>query len=156
METKEERVQAYTLGQAFTHWPSSDLGGHLLSSGSLAASSRLDSEVLPRQLHRIILLYLIPPRNWVWHDWPVPPGALGEQLRHSLLTLCGSYGCECMGRKGRGTLKERLVQFGMRQCQLCRRTPTVCVPECSLMPVWVLNGKLWGEECTLSRYSYGV
>lgn len=78
----------------YPHTSSSDLGGHLLQSGSLAMSAWLGSKVSPRQPHRIIPFRLIPPRNCVWRDWPVPPGALRRRLRRCLLTRCVSYGSE--------------------------------------------------------------
>lgn len=92
-EAKETRVCMHT----HTHTSSSGLGGHLLWSGSLAASARSGSKVSPRQLHRIIPFHLMPSTNCVRRDWPVPPGALRRRLRRCLLTLCVSYGSESVG-----------------------------------------------------------
>lgn len=93
-EAKETRVCTLT----HTHTPRPLIsGGHLLWSGSLAASARSGSKVSPRQLHRIIPFHLIPSTNCVRRDWPVPPGALRRRLRRGLLTLCVSYGSESVG-----------------------------------------------------------
>lgn len=80
-----------------THTMSSDLEGHLLRLGSPAVRAQSGSKVSPRQPHRIIPFHLIPSTNCAQCDWPVSPGALRRRLRRCLLTLCVSYGSECVG-----------------------------------------------------------
>lgn len=79
------------------HTMSSDLMGHLLWSGSVAASAQSSSKVSPRQPRCIIPFHLIPSTNCVQYDWPVSPGALRRRLRRCLLTLSVSYDSECVG-----------------------------------------------------------
>lgn len=94
-EAKETCVG--TLTHTRTHTMSSDLEGHLLRSGSLAVRAQSGSKVSPRQPHRIIPFHLIPSANCAQCDWPVSPGAPRRRLRRCLLTLCVSYGWECVG-----------------------------------------------------------
>lgn len=94
-EAKETCVGTHTHTHPLTM--SSDLEGHLLQSGSLAASAQSGSKISPRQLHRIIPFHLIPSTNCVQCDWSVFPGALRRRLKRCLLTLCVSYDSECVG-----------------------------------------------------------
>lgn len=52
----------------------------------------------------------------------------------SAYSLCQLWFQVC-GQGASSTLKERLAHFGRRRCELCRRTPTVCVSLCVVMPV---------------------
>lgn len=133
------------------HTMSSDLKGHLLWSGSVAASAQSSSKISPRQPRHIIPFHLIPCTNRAQRDWPVSPGgpeATAQAL--SAYSQCQRW-LWVRGRGASRTLKERLVHFGRRRCELCRRTPTVCVWVCvcndaNLSPS---RGTIWEERATL-------
>lgn len=65
-----------------------------------------------------------------------PWGAEATAQALSAYSLCQLWLWVC-GRGASSALKERLVHFGRRRCELCRRTPTVCVCEsvCAVMPM---------------------
>lgn len=58
-----------------------------------------------------------------------PWGAEATAQALSAYSLCQLRLWVC-GRGASRALKERLVHFGRRRCELCRRTPTVCVCPC--------------------------
>lgn len=113
--------------RAHTHPHTSDLRGHLLWSGSLAASARLGAKVSPQQLHRIFPIpsYPIHELCATWLAW-FPWGAEATSQALSAYSLCQLWLWVC--RWGASSaLKERLAHFGKRRCELCRRTPAVSV-----------------------------
>lgn len=135
------------------HTMSSDLKGHLLWSGSVAASAQSSSKVSPRQPRHIIPFHFIPCTNCVQCDWPVSPGAPEATAQAlSAYSQCQLW-LWVRGRGASRTLKERLVHFGRRRCELCRRIPTVCVwvsvcSDANLSPSW---GTMWEEQATLCK-----
>lgn len=75
-----------------------------------------------------------------------PWGAEATAQALSAYSLCQLWLWVC-GRGASSALKERLLHFGKRRCELCRRTPTVSVCLCvrtaaSVSPSW---GTVWGE-----------
>lgn len=58
-----------------------------------------------------------------------PWGAEATDQALSAYSLCQLWLWVC-GRGASSALKERLAHFGRRRCELCRRTPTVCVYLC--------------------------
>ena len=141
-------------GDTHIHTVSSDLGGgasavvwvngskRSVRLKSITKATASDNPIPSHPIQEVCAMWLA---RFPW-------GAEATAQAMSAYSLCQLWLWVC-GRGGSRTLKERLVHFGRRRCELCRRTPTVCVCEsmcidANVSPSW---GTLWEEQVTLRR-----